>query len=239
MKCCLFLSAPPPLCLRENLDGDSPNVSPLWHLNQSFSSMNMSSSSNGHQNSPSYQGASASPSYLSNPHHYQPPRHHSITSPTSMLSSGHGQNSSNKHDINQQKIGNINVRGHANSETNVPSPIHPVTGSHHRADHFTFSPNHISADSSTSAVAYGGHGESNRYQCNDSFVSSPVSSATSPPSLMPVNQRSPSHLNKIPNKQSFGPNTSQPSRLPSHSASQSYSATSPMKNSSSSRDNRY
>ena len=200
-------------------------------MNQSGSSINTSCSSNGIQNSPCLKGASASPSHLPNPHPHQTLRHHSLTSPTSIPSQNY---SSSISDLNQQQKGSVNSRGLNNIGTKMPSPMHQT-----RADHFTFSPNHISAESSTSSISYGGHGGNAQYSCNENFVSSPVPSVTSPPCIMPVNLGSPAHPNKHQYIPSHVPKGSQQPRVPPHSQFAPYSASSPVKNSSSSsRENK-
>ena len=223
---------PPPLSIRENFDGESPNSSPLWHLNQSGSSINTSCSSNGIQNSPCLKGASASP-HLPSSHPHQSLRHHSLTSPTSISS----QNSIS--DLNQHQKGSVNSRGINNTGTNMPSPMHQTKqSSHHRADHFTFSPNHISAESSASSISYIGHGGNAQYPYNENFITSPVPSATSPPCIMPVNLGSPARLGKNQFIPSHGQKGPQQPRVPPHSQHATYSASSPIKNSTASRDNK-
>ena len=178
-----------------------------------------------------------SPTHLPNPHSHQPPRCRSLTSPLSMPS--HNFNSNNNSDLNQQQKANVNSRGQNNASTKLPSPMHqnqPNLGTHHRADHFTFSPNHISAETSSS-IAYVGHGASAPYPYNENYTSSPGPSATSPPGVLPASLNSPAHLNKQQHL---------PSQMPkgSHQISQThnqftpYSASSPIKNTSDARENK-
>ena len=211
-----FFLAPPPLSIRDTFEGNSPNSSPLWLANHSTSSINTSYSSNGIQNSPSLKGPSASPIHLSNPQAHQSLRHPSLTSPTSTTS----QNlcSNNNSDLIQQK-GSATTRAQHNSGTKVSSPLHQSSQrNHHRADHFTFSPNHISAESSATQISYHGHSGSGHYSCNENFMSPPGPSATSPPCKMPM----PSHMSK----------GSQQPRIPSQHQSSSYTASSPVKTAS-------
>ena len=231
----ILILAPPPLSIRENLEGESPNSSPLWHLNQSVSSINTSCSSNGIQNSPCGKGA-MSPTHLPNPHSHQPPRH-SLTSPSSMPS--HNFNSNNNSDLNQQQKANVNSRGQNSVSTKLPSPMHqnqPNLGTHHRADHFTFSPNHISAETSSS-IAYIGHGASAHYPYHESYTGSPAPLATSPPGVLPASLNSPAHLNKHQHMPSHMPKGSH-QRPQLHTQFTPYTASSPIKNSSSSRENK-
>ena len=212
----IFFLAPPPLSIRDTFEGNSPNSSPLWLANHSASSINTSYSSNGIQNSPSLKGPSASPIHLSNPQAHQSLRHPSLTSPTSTTS----QNlcSNNNSDLIQQK-GSATTRAQHNSGTKVSSPLHQSSQRHHhRADHFTFSPNHISAESSATQISYHGHSGSGHYSCNENFMSPSGPSATSPPCKMPM----PSHMAK----------GSQQPRIPSQHQSSSYTASSPVKTAS-------
>ena len=218
----IFLG-PPPLSIRENFDGESPSSSPLWHLNQSVSSMNISCSSNGVQNSPGSK-SSASPQ-LPNPNSHQQPRHHSITSPTSI---SHSYNSITGSDLNHQQNATMNSRGNSSAAAKLTSPMHQAnTGSHHRADHFTFSPNHISAES----IQYGGQGGSTHYQYNETFASSPAPLVASPPCIMPVKLGSPVHSSKHQFPSSHVQKGSQ-SRAPQNQFT-TYSTNSPMKTPSS------
>ena len=222
----MFLG-PPPLSIRDNLDGESPSSSPLWHLNQSVSNMNISSSSNGTQNSPCTKSATSP--QLPNPNSHQQ-RHHSITSPTSI---SHSYNTITNSDLNHQQNASMNFRSNTSAVAKLTSPMHqPTTGSHHRADHFTFSPNHISAES----IQYGGQSSTTHYPYNENFVSSPAPAMTSPPCIMPGNIGSPVHGSK--QQSSHEQKTSQ-SRPPQNQFT-TYSTTSPMKHSSmtTSRENK-
>ena len=222
----MFLG-PPPLSIRDNLDGESPSSSPLWHLNQSVSNMNISSSSNGTQNSPCTKSATSP--QLPNPNSHQQ-RHHSITSPTSI---SHSYNSITNSDLNHQQNASMNSRGNTNAAVKLTSPMHqPHVGSHHRADHFTFSPNHISAES----IQYGGQGSTTHYPYNETFC--PAPSMTSPPCIMPVKVESPIHSSKQQLTSTHVHKTSQ-SRPPQNQFT-TYSTNSPMKHSSmaASRENK-
>ena len=188
--------------------------------------MNISSSSNGTQNSPCTKNAT-SPQV---PNSHQQPRHHSIASPTSI---SHSYNSTTNSDLNHQQNASMNSRGNTNAAAKLTSPMHqPSTGSHHRADHFTFSPNHISAES----IQYGGQSSTTHYPYNENFVSSPAPAMTSPPCIMPGNVGSPVHGSK--QQSSHGQKTSQ-SRPPQNQFT-TYSTTSPIKHSSmtTSRENK-
>ena len=225
-----MLLGPPPLSIRDNLDGESPSSSPLWHLNQSVSNMNISSSSNGTQNSPCTKSATSP--QLPNPNSHQQTRHHSITSPTVI---SHSYNSTTGSDLNHQQNANLNCRGNSSAAVKLTSPMHQANaGSHHRADHFTFSPNHISAES----IQYGGQGGTTHYPYNESFTSSPAPLVSSPPCIMPVKLGSPVHSSKHQFTSSHVQKETQ-SRTPQNQFT-TYSTNSPMKNSSTatSRENK-
>ena len=200
----LYLSGPPPLNIRENNEGVSSTPSLPPH--HGGSSINTTCSSNGlfisHQSSPKYKGTSSSPCHIQLPQQQQSSRHHSLTSPTPMLTAPHTYSDNSKHDLTNQ-IGSFNPMGHGPP---VTSPTHQATGGHRGTNSkpqiFTYE----------SVTFPGGHMGSTRYACDDNFSPSPLSPSSSSPRVTSVNPGpaiSPGDANRHTNSSTQLPRASQ------------------------------
>ena len=199
-----FLTVPPPLNIRESVDGASPNSSPLWQHNHSGSSVNTSCPSNGplsssssNQYSPGFKNSmTCSPSHAANQY---PQRHQNpLISPTPMpgFTTGHNMHVNQRLDLTTHQIASVNLGNSGGIHTvssyggNNANAMH-CPSTRDPAKYFTFPSAELTTNSPISLGASGysgtaaGQGESSHFAYDNNLLTSPVSSSVTTSSVMP------------------------------------------------------